>query len=114
MAISRDECGDDNDPVVALCVDCELFLCQDCNKVHIKKNKVHDVVSLSSIAQEGLKGQSAEKVLFCPEHPKNELDCYCETCDKLLCIYCATKKEHAEHTHELVEKMASKHRNVLA
>ena len=114
LAISSDECGDDNDPVMALCVDCELFLCQDCNKVHIKKNKVHDVVSLSSITQEGLKGQSAEKVLFCPEHRKNELDCYCETCDKLLCIYCATKKEHAEHTHELVEKMASKHRNVLA
>jgi len=109
-----DECGDDNDPVVALCVDCELCLCQDCYKSHSKKNKTHDIVSLSSITKEGTTGQSTEKVLYCPEHWKNELDYYCETCDKLLCIYCATKKEHAEHTHELVEKMASKHRSMLA
>ena len=107
-----DECGDDNDPVVALCVDCELYLCQDCNKVHNKKHKAHDIVSLSSIA--GTDGHFTEKILYCPEHRKNELDYYCETCDKLLCIYCATKKEHAEHTHELVEKMASKHRGILA
>ena len=39
-----DECGDDNDPVVALCVDCELFLCQDCKKVHSKKNKSHNIL----------------------------------------------------------------------
>ena len=109
-----DECGDDNDPVVALCVDCELYLCQDCNKVHGKKNKMHDILLLSSITNEGCAVQPTEKVLYCPEHRKNELDYYCETCDKLLCIYCATKREHAEHTHELVEKMASKHRAVLA
>ena len=98
-----DDCGGDNDPLVGLCVDCELFLCQDCNKVHSKRNKTHDIVAL---------GQSTRK--YCPEHKKNELDYYCETCDKLLCWYCTTKKEHAEHAHELVEKMASKHRSVLA
>ena len=97
-----DECGDDDDSVVALCVDCELYLCQDCNKAHNKKYKTHYIVAL---------GQST---LYCPEHKENELDYYCETCDKLLCWYCTTKKEHAEHAHELVEKMASKHRSVLA
>ena len=102
-----DDCGKD-DPVVALCVDCELYMCQDCNKYHSKKNTEHDIVPLDATSQ------ATEKVLYCPEHRKNELDYYCETCDKLLCIYCATKKEHAEHTHELVEKMASKHRGVLA
>ena len=107
-----DECGDDNDPVVAVCVNCKSYLCQDCNKVHSKKNKIHDIVSLSSITDATT--QSTEKVLYCPEHRKNELDYYCETCDKLLCIYCATKREHAEHTHEQVEKMASKHRGMLA
>ena len=48
-----DECGDDYDPVVALCVDCELYLCQDCNKVHSKKYKTHDIVAL---------GQSTGKI----------------------------------------------------
>ena len=35
----------------------------------------------------------------------------CETCD-IVVIYCAIKKEHVEHTHELVEKMASKRRSM--
>ena len=43
-----DECGDDNDPVVALCVECKCFLCQDCNKAHSKKYESHDILSLSS------------------------------------------------------------------
>ena len=104
-----DECGDDNDPVVALCVDCELYLCKVCHEYHKKKNRDHNILSLDDAT-----GQPKEKVLYCPEHKKNELDYYCETCDKLLCIYCATKKEHAEHTHELLNKMAAKHRGVLA
>ena len=78
-----DDCGKD-DPVVALCVDCELYLCQDCNKYHSKKNSQHNIVPLGDAF--------SEKVLYCPEHRKNELDYYCETCDKLLCINCATKK----------------------
>ena len=102
-----DDCGKD-DPVVALCTDCELYMCQYCNKYHSRKNTEHDIVPLDATSQ------ATERVLYCPEHRKNELDYYCETCDKLLCIYCATKKEHTEHTHELVEKMASKHRGVLA
>ena len=101
-----DDCGKD-DPVVAICIDCELYLCQDCNRYHSKKNSQHNFVSLDDVP-------SAEKVLYCPEHRKNELDYYCETCDKLLCIYCVTKIEHAEHTHELLNKMAAKHRGVLA
>ena len=100
-----EDCGKD-DPVVALCVDCELYLCQDCNKYHSKKKSQHNIVSLGNPIK--------ERVRYCPEHKKNELDYYCETCDKLLCIYCATKKEHAEHTHELLNKMAAKHRGVLA
>ena len=104
-----DECGDDNDPVVALCVDCELYLCKVCHEYHKKENWDHNILSLGDATD-----QPKEKVLYCPEHKKNELDYYCETCDKLLCIYCATKKEHAEHTHELLNKMAAKHRGVLA
>ena len=107
-----DECGDDNDPVVALCVDCELYLCQDCNKVHSKKNKTHDIVSLRLVTGEEGAGQPTRKVLYCPNHQKNELDYYCNTCDKIVCLYC-TVKDHVGHTHDIVEKTASEHRNVL-
>ena len=107
-----DECGDDNDPVVALCVDCELYLCKVCHDYHIKKHRTHDVLSLDSIKKEGPTGHSAGKVFYCPEHQKNELDYYCKTCDKIVCLYC-TVKDHVGHTHDIVEKTASEHRNML-
>ena len=107
-----DECGDDNDPVVALCVDCELYLCKVCHEYHKKKNKTHDIVSLRLVTGEEAVGQPTRKVLYCPNHQKNELDYYCNTCDKIVCLYC-TVKDHAGHTHDIVEKTASEHRNVL-
>ena len=107
-----DECGDDNDPVVALCVDCELYLCKVCHEYHKKKNKIHDIVSLRLLTGEEAAGQLTRKVLYCPNHQKNELDYYCKTCDKIVCLYC-TVKDHVGHTHDIVEKTASDHRNVL-
>ena len=109
-----DECGDDNDPVVALCVesDCELYLCQDCYKSHSKKHKTHDIVLMSPASKDGSTVQPARKILYCPEHQRNELDYYCKTCDKIVCLYC-TVKDHVGHTHDIVEKTASEHRNML-
>ena len=107
-----DECGDDNDPVVALCVECELYLCKVCHDYHIKKHRTHDVLSLDSIRKEGTTVHPTGKVLYCPEHQRNELDYYCKTCDKIVCLYC-TVKDHVGHTHDIVEKTASEHRNML-
>ena len=107
-----DECGDDSDPVVALCVECELYLCKVCHDYHIKKHRTHDVLSLDSIRKEGTVGHPTGKILYCPEHQKNELDYYCKTCDKIVCLYC-TVKDHVGHTHDIVEKTASEHRNML-
>ena len=107
-----DKCGDDNDPVVALCVECELYLCKVCHDYHIKKHRTHDVLSLDSIRKEGTTVHPTGKVLYCPEHQKNELDYYCKTCDKIVCLYC-TVKDHVGHTHDIVEKTASEHRNML-
>ena len=106
-----DECGDD-DPVVHICVDCEFYLCQICNEAHSKRNKTHDIVVMSSVVKEGSTDRSTRKVLYCPEHQKNELDYYCKTCDKIVCLYC-TVKDHVGHTHDIVEKTASEHRNML-
>ena len=108
-----DKCGDDNDPVVALCVDCESYLCQDCYKAHSKQYKAHDIVALSSTSKDGIAGHSTGKVLYYPEHQKNELDYYCKTCGKkIVCLYC-TVKDHVGYTHDIVKKTASEHRNML-
>ena len=107
-----DECGDDKDPVVALCVECELYLCKVCHDYHIKKHRTHDVLSLDSVRKEGTTVHPTGKVLYCPEHQKNELDYYCKTCDKIVCFYC-TVKDHVGHTHDSLKKTASEHRNML-
>ena len=65
-----DKCGDDNDPVVALCVECESYLCQDCYKAHSKQYKTHDIVVLASTSKDETVGHPTGKVLYCPEHQK--------------------------------------------
>ncbi|XP_065889263.1 E3 ubiquitin-protein ligase TRIM71-like [Dysidea avara] len=113
--VKCDDCGSD-DPVVALCINCTLCLCEDCNKYHSQKNKTHDVVQLSGVclpmATGGAGVQPKEKVLNCTKHPKNELEYYCQNCQNLICLSCSVK-EHVEHAHDIVEIAATKHRNSL-
>ena len=110
-----DDCGSD-DPVVALCINCTLCLCEDCNKCHRKKNKTHDVLQLNEACLPMITGaagvQPKEKVPYCTKHPKNELEYYCQNCQNLICLSCSVK-EHVEHTHDTVVISANKHRNEL-
>jgi len=101
--VKCDDCGSD-DPVVALCINCEQCLCEVCNMYHSKKNSAHNVILLHANSQ--------QKTFYCPEHPNNELDYYCETCDKIVCLYC-TVKDHAAHKHDTLEVIATNHQNDL-
>ena len=104
MSLKCDECGDDNDPVVAFCVDCELCLCKICNDHHHKKHKTHKILSLDK----------ASLISFCPEHPKYTIEHYCKTCEKFSCLFCAiTYHTGGDHDNDIIEKMAYKHRKLL-
>ena len=70
------------------------------------------MVSLNSFAQEAAAGNLAGKVLYCPEHQTKELEYYCQTYDKLVCLYC-TMKDHVGHIFDLVEKPVSECSNML-
>ena len=96
-----DECGDDNDPVVALCVDCELYLCKVCHEYHKKKNRDHDAITVPA--------GEAILINFCSEHPSAELEYYCEKCDKFTCLHCSS----VGHARNIIEKLACKHRDLL-
>ena len=89
-----------------------MHLCQDCTKVHSKKNKLHDILPLSYIKNKGSSVQLTQKVFYHPENQTNELDYYCKTCDKILCLYC-TVKDHVGHAYHTVEIIASEYRNML-
>ena len=111
--VKCDEC-DEDEPVVAYCPECNMFFCQICNELHkrSKRFRGHGIVPLAELrCSKDVTIQPKAKAPMCKEHDI-ELLFYCETCDKLVCLYC-TVKEHNGHNHDTVKKMATKHRNEL-
>jgi len=100
-----DEC-DEDEPVVAYCPECNLFLCQFCYENH-KRNKRfrgHGIVPLTELkSNKSVPLEAKLKIPLCQEH-NEELKYYCETCEQLVCMYC-TVKEHIGHNHDTVKKM---------
>ena len=111
--VKCDECGGE-DPVVAFCPDCTLFLCYVCNEYHKRsiKSRGHGIVPLTELkSKKDVAIQPKPKAMMCREHDI-ELLFYCETCDQLVCMYC-TVKDHNGHNHDTVKKMVDKHRQEL-
>ena len=111
--VKCDECHGE-DPVVAFCPDCTLFLCHVCNECHKRSVKFHGhgIVPLTELrSKKDVTIQPKAKVLVCSEH-EYELKHYCESCDELVCLYC-TMKKHNGHKHDTVKNMAGKHRQEL-
>jgi len=102
--VKCDECTAD-DPVEAYCPDCNSFLCKVCNAYHRRstRSQGHDIVPLKELKSKKMT-QPKTKVPMCKDHDI-ELLFYCETCKKLLCLYC-TVKDHVGHNHDTVKKMS--------
>ena len=94
-------------PVTSFCTDCAtlVLMCKECFQHHKysrdKQGHSTSVIQLDEIRSEKidvrLKNQSTE-VEWCAVHEK-KLKFYCETCDKLICHYCATS-EHTGDKHK--------------
>ena len=111
--VKCDECHGE-DPVVAFCPDCTLFLCHVCNEYHKRsiKSRGHDIVPLTELrSKKDFTIQPKPKAMMCREHDI-ELLFYCETCDQLVCMYC-TVKDYIGHNHDTMKKMVGKHREEL-
>ena len=111
--VKCDECHG-RGPVVAFCPDCTLFLCHVCNEDHKRsiKSRGHHIVPLTELrSKKEVAIQPKPKAMMCREHDM-ELLFYCETCDQLVCVYCA-REDHNGHRHDSVEKLAGKHRQEL-
>ena len=92
-----------------------MFLCCICNQYHKRSAKLHDHCTLALTKLRSNKDVSIQpkaKVLLCNEH-NYELKHYCESCDKLICLYC-TMKDHNDHSHDTVNNSAAKHRKELS
>ena len=111
--VKCDEC-DEDEPVVAYCPECNMFFCQICNEPHkrSKRFRGHGIIPLTELrSNKDAQLPAKVKIPPCKDH-NYELNHYCETCDKLVCLYC-TVKEHNGHNHDTVNSMATKHRNEL-
>ena len=111
-----DDCGG-NKPFVALCIDCTQCLCRVCYDYYNNKNSAHDILQLdvdtqsSSNAVSGIQSQR-HKLLYCSKHTQQELDYYCETCNKVICHSC-TMSDHDGHVHITSKMAVTKNRDEL-
>ena len=107
-----EEC-DEDDPVVVFCTDCKLFLCHFCKESHkySKSHCNHNLISLTELRNNKDLIQSKSKFPTCQEHDL-ELEYYCETCEKLVCVQCTG--EHEDHKCDVVKKFSSKYKIELS
>ena len=98
-----DDCSTDG-AVVAVCINCTLCLCRVCSQYHNKKD--HDTVQMP---QPGI--SDSPLLLTCKEHD-GELNHYCETCEKFVCI-CCSLTSHANHCCGEMEEMVAKQKNEI-
>ena len=96
---------------IALCMECELLLCQWCCGEHDKwpTHKNHILLSLDEIINRDEYKESGAENLSCTKHEDATPKFYCETCRKLICMKCvASFHKKPDHTcvavHEIYRK----------
>ena len=106
-----EEC-DEDDQAIVYCTDCKLFLCFYCNESHkySKSHCDHNLISLTEMRGNKDLIQSKCKFPLCQEHDL-ELEYYCESCEKLVCVQCTG--QHEGHKYNVVKKVANRYHNEL-
>ena len=95
------ENGLDNNPAVARCIECEVYLCNTCCQMHEKMvaTREHTTKLLEDIKHSGDK--SLQILHRCPSHKKEVLKLYCQTCSKTICGDC-TYVDHRSHQYVFI------------
>ena len=71
------------------CSNCKVIICNDCINNHIEQNKdVCDNEFLINLNERGIK---------CDSHPNKTITCFCEKCQRHLCLECLKSREHRGH-----------------
>ncbi|XP_071790945.1 E3 ubiquitin-protein ligase TRIM71-like [Asterias amurensis] len=104
---------------VSRCIDCEHFVCQDCQQSHQNMAilKSHQIYSLAQL-QSGVvtyRSKIREYIPKCGKHSDQTLSIYCNTCQKLECTTC-TILGHANQRHDFtgVPEALDKCKNEIA
>ena len=105
--------GLDDNPAVARCVECDVYLCNTCCQMHKKMvaTKKHTIVSLEEIKATGEK--CFHTFHFCPDHENEVLKLYCRTCSKTICGDC-TYVVHRSHEYVFIKDIQEELRDTLS
>ncbi|XP_038053717.1 protein PML-like [Patiria miniata] len=103
---------DEENQAISRCMDCDHFLCQECQKAHGRMTlmmKSHKICTLAQLQSGEIvyKSKLREKVPKCGKHPDQNLNVYCNSCEQVICTTCSVL-DHAKHSltglPEAVEK----------
>ena len=111
-SIACEGCMADPPPAVAYCVDCEEFICNDCEDVHKRKRKLfyHELLHINHLNISSLLTKT--KPSFYPCHPKEPLDLYCQVCHTITCRLCVLTG-HVGHTCTDLDQVADSNKQEL-
>ncbi|KAK3099599.1 hypothetical protein FSP39_006876 [Pinctada imbricata] len=90
------------------CINCRRTFCGACKEFHDKMvPKKHHLLHRSKREKEAI----ILKEIFCNIHLNKELEMYCITDNRAICVLCALGPSHKDHTIEELEKSADKIRS---
>ncbi|XP_071618077.1 tripartite motif-containing protein 66 [Heliangelus exortis] len=100
-------------PAHSLCTSCNRWLCSSCTEEHRHDKETGDhFLSVSLKGCTATEEAAGEFSLFCPEHTKEPLKLFCETCDTLTCHSCLLT-EHKEHRFRHLDEALQNQRIIL-
>lgn len=87
----------EENPAMFLCKTCPGHLCENCRSEHEQKKitRNHDIISISS------NNEDVVELLFCTDHTKKKLECYCNPCEKPVCTECIVQAHNGHAVKSL-------------
>ena len=97
---------DDRNQAISRCMDCDHFLCQECQRAHERMAvmKSHQIYTLAQLRSGEIiyKSKLRDFTPKCETHTDQNLSLYCNTCEKLICLMCSVLV-HVNRKHCLVD-----------
>ena len=92
----------DDNPAATKCLDCNLYLCEECTADHERRRVLrhHKLATLAELKEGGAK--QLERKRYCSDHEGEELKLYCRTCQEVICRDC-TIVTHKQHDYTFIK-----------
>ena len=103
-----------NEQANGYCQQCSKLLCQTCINKHDEWITDHQILGIEDVATTASRRVPLKKqpTMKCSSHEK-ELEVYCDTCDKLICLLCTAATAHHGHKYEPLTDAFPRHKKQI-